>query len=60
MSTGNIIMNGSTIDFGAGVNRFDNDRGVITIVGGDNLITGADLFMTRRASRPATTSPAAR
>ena len=45
--SGNIIMNGSVIDFGAGENRFDNDRGLITIVGRDNLITGADLFMTR-------------
>ena len=53
VSTGNIVMNGSTIDFGAGVNRFDNDRGVITIVGGDNLITGADLFMTQAQHRGA-------
>jgi outer membrane autotransporter protein len=45
-SSGNIVMNGSTIDFGAGENRFDNDQGTITIAGGDNLITGADLFMT--------------
>ena len=43
--SGNIIMNGSVIDFGAGENRFDNDQGLITIVGGDNLISGADLFM---------------
>jgi len=46
VSTGNITLNGSTIDFGAGLNRFDNDRGIITITGGDSLITGADLFMT--------------
>jgi hypothetical protein len=44
--SGNIVMNDSVIDFGAGENRFDNDRGLITIAGGDNLITGADLFMT--------------
>jgi len=47
VSTGNIVMTGSTIDFGAGENRFDNDRGLITFTGGDNLITGADLFMTQ-------------
>ena len=47
MRSGNIVMNGSVIDFGAGDNRFDNDRGMITIAGGDNLITGADLFMTQ-------------
>ena len=47
VSTGNVAMNGSTIDFGAGVNRFDIDRGLITFTGGDNLITGADLFMTQ-------------
>ena len=45
--SGNIVMNGSVIDFGAGENRFDNDRGMITIAGGDNLISGADLFMTQ-------------
>ena len=45
--SGNIIMNGSVIDFGAGDNRFDNDRGLITIAGGDNLISGADLVMTQ-------------
>ncbi len=46
ISTGNITMYGSTIDFGAGTNRFENDRGVITVAGGENLITGADLVMT--------------
>jgi outer membrane autotransporter protein len=45
--TGNIIMNGSVIDFGAGDNVFDNDRGMITLAGGDNLITGADFVMTQ-------------
>ena len=45
-STGNITLNGSTIDFGAGSNRFEVDRGVVTIAGGDNLVTGADVFMT--------------
>ena len=33
ISTGNIVMNGSTIDFGAGTNRFENDRGIITVLG---------------------------
>jgi len=47
VSTGNLVMNDSTIDFGAGENRFENDHGVITIAGGDNLIIGADLFMTQ-------------
>jgi outer membrane autotransporter protein len=46
ISTGNITMVGSTIDFGAGTNRFENDRGVITVAGGENLITGAALVMT--------------
>ena len=45
-STGNITLNGSTIDFGAGSNRFEVDRGVITVAGGDNLVTGADVLMT--------------
>ena len=45
--SGNIIMNGSVIDFGAGDNVFDNDRGMITIAGGDNLITGANVVMTQ-------------
>jgi outer membrane autotransporter protein len=45
-STGNITLNGSTIDFGAGSNRFEVDRGVLTLAGGDNLVTGADVFMT--------------
>jgi len=40
-------MNGSTIDFGAGTNTFDNDRGMITLAGGDNLISGADVIMTQ-------------
>ena len=45
-STGNITLNGSMIDFGAGNNRFEVDRGAITVAGGDNLVTGADVFMT--------------
>lgn len=45
-STGNIALNGSTIDFGAGNNRFEVDRGVITLAGGDSLVTGADVLMT--------------
>jgi outer membrane autotransporter protein len=45
--SGNIIMNGSVIDFGAGLNRFENQRGQITIAGGDNRIVGADVFMTQ-------------
>ena len=52
-NSGNIIMNGSVIDFGAGDNRFDNDRGTITIAGGDNLISGADVFMTAGQHRGA-------
>jgi outer membrane autotransporter protein len=47
VSTGNLVMNGSTIDFGTGSNRFEHDHGVITIAGGENFITGADLFMTQ-------------
>jgi outer membrane autotransporter protein len=43
--SGNIVMNGSTIDFGGGTNSFENDRGMITLAGGENLITGADLNM---------------
>jgi outer membrane autotransporter protein len=45
-STGNLTLNGSTIDFGGGSNRFEVDRGVITVAGGDNLVSGADVFMT--------------
>ena len=45
--SGNIIMNGSVIDFGAGDNVFDNDRGMITIAGGDNMIAGANVVMTQ-------------
>ena len=45
--TGNIVMNGSVIDFGDGDNTFDNDRGMITLAGGDNLITGANVVMTQ-------------
>jgi outer membrane autotransporter protein len=47
VSTGNIVMNGSVIDFGAGDNTFDNDRGMIMLAGGDNLITGANVVMTQ-------------
>ena len=44
LSTGNIIMNGNTIDFGGGENSFTIDRGVISVAGGDdNLITGDNL-----------------
>jgi outer membrane autotransporter protein len=46
-STGNITMNGSVIDFGGGDNRFEVDQGVITVAGGDNLVTGADLILTQ-------------
>ncbi len=45
--SGNILMNGSTIDFGGGTNTFENDRGTITVLGGNNLISGADLVMTQ-------------
>ncbi len=45
-STGNITLNSSVIDFGGGSNRFEIDRGVITLTGGDSLVTGADVFMT--------------
>ncbi len=44
--TGNFTLNGSTIDFGGGNNRFEIDRGVLTITGGDNLFAGADVFLT--------------
>jgi len=43
--SGNIVMNDSVIDFGAGENRFDIDQGLISVTGGENLITGADLFL---------------
>jgi len=44
LSTGNIIMNGNTIDFGGGENRFRVNRGVISVASGDdNLITGDNL-----------------
>jgi outer membrane autotransporter protein len=46
-STGNIMLNGSTIDFGAGSNRFEVDRGLITLTGGDSVVVGADVFMTQ-------------
>jgi outer membrane autotransporter protein len=45
-STGDIILNGSVIDFGAGDNRLEVDRGLITLTGGDSLVAGADVFMT--------------
>ena len=44
LSTGNIIMNNHTIDFGGGENTFRIQRGVISVAGGDdNLITGDNL-----------------
>ena len=44
LSTGNIIMDGNTIDFGGGENLFRIERGVISVAGGDdNLITGDNL-----------------
>lgn len=46
VSTGNLVMNGTTIDFGAGTNRFDIDRAQITLTGGQSSILGADLFLT--------------
>lgn len=46
VSTGNLVMNGTTIDFGAGANRFDIDRAQITLTGGQSSILGADLFLT--------------
>jgi outer membrane autotransporter protein len=46
-STGALTLNGSTIDFGAGSNRFELDRGVVTIAGGDNTVSGADTFATQ-------------
>jgi len=45
ISTGNIVMNGNTIDFGGGENRFTIDRGLISVTGGDNLITGNNLIV---------------
>ena len=60
VSTGNITMNGSIIHFGTGVNRFDNDRGVITIAGGDNLIAGADLFMNQASIEARNNAPGSR
>ncbi len=33
-STGNITLNGTTIDFGGGANRFEIDRGILTLTGG--------------------------
>ncbi len=43
-STGNIIMDGHTIDFGGGENTFAMNRGAISVTGGnDNLITGDNL-----------------
>ena len=45
-STGNISLNGTTIDFGGGANRFDVDRGTLTLTGGNSLVSGADVAMT--------------
>ena len=45
-STGDITLNGTTIDFGGGANRFDIDRGTLTLTGGNSLISGADVAMT--------------
>jgi outer membrane autotransporter protein len=44
--TGNITLNGTVIDFGGGSNRFEVDRGRLTIGGGTNLVAGADVIMT--------------
>lgn len=44
LGTGNIIMDGHTIDFGGGTNLFRIQQGVISVAGGDdNLITGDNL-----------------
>ncbi len=45
-NTGNLTLSGTTIDFGGGTNRFEVDRGLLTIAGGDNVVAGADTFMT--------------
>lgn len=42
--TGNIVMDGHTIDMGGGTNSFVMQNGVISVAGGDdNLITGDNL-----------------
>lgn len=46
VSTGNLLLDGTMIDFGAGANRFDIDRAQITLTGGQSSILGADLFLT--------------
>ncbi len=46
VSTGVLTLNDTVIDFGGGDDLFDNDRGVIVVAGGDNLITGANVLMT--------------
>ena len=45
-NTGNLTLNGTVIDFGAGDNRLEVDRGLITLIGGDSHVVGADVFMT--------------
>ena len=46
LGTGNIIMDGHTIDFGGGENIFRINQGVISVVDGDdNLITGDNLMV---------------
>ncbi len=46
VSTGVLTLNDTVIDFGGGDDLFDNDRGVIMVAGGDNLISGANVSMT--------------
>jgi outer membrane autotransporter protein len=45
-STGNLALSGAVIDFGAGDNRLEVDRGLITLTGGDSRVIGADAIMT--------------
>jgi outer membrane autotransporter protein len=45
-STGDITLDGTTFDFGGGSNRFEIDRGTLTLTGGNSLIAGADVAMT--------------
>lgn len=44
--TGHITLDGTTFDFGGGSNRFEVDRGVLTLTGGNSLFAGADVFLT--------------
>lgn len=43
IDAGNIILNGSTLDFGAGNDLFRLDKSTITLAGGDNFIKSANL-----------------